>query len=216
MERETGFEPATSSLGIHPYIESKSLARFCCDFLNLQRLAESAFSIFNLLNEAGTRQTFRCRHTVRAHSSNGRDLKDSSRNGPCKLKVIHGRRFQVQTRTVRKPENQIPLASWTIRQIRPVLLVVAYSTALGRPVQDIDLGEAFCPGCVPTLDAFRSFLANSPTESQHSNLSKHLLIQELDVTSGAVSTSHVSSRDTSRTTSTSGRHRPTQGKSNGE
>jgi len=25
------------------YFESKSLARFCCEFLNLQRLAESAF-----------------------------------------------------------------------------------------------------------------------------------------------------------------------------
>jgi hypothetical protein len=43
---ETGFEPPTSSLGIHPLIESKSLARFCCDFLNLQRLAESAFCHF--------------------------------------------------------------------------------------------------------------------------------------------------------------------------
>jgi hypothetical protein len=41
-----GFKPVTSSLGIHPYIESKSLARFCCDFLNLQRLAESAFCHF--------------------------------------------------------------------------------------------------------------------------------------------------------------------------
>jgi hypothetical protein len=34
------------SLAIHPLIESKSLARFCCDFLNLQRLAESAFCHF--------------------------------------------------------------------------------------------------------------------------------------------------------------------------
>jgi hypothetical protein len=56
MERETGFEPATSSLGIHPYIESKSLARFCCDFLNLQRLAESAFSKSVYPNESQMRQ----------------------------------------------------------------------------------------------------------------------------------------------------------------
>src|ERR1017187_7509956 len=55
MERETGFEPATSSLGIQTYVGSKSLARFCCEFLNLQRLAESAFSGFDRLNEAQTR-----------------------------------------------------------------------------------------------------------------------------------------------------------------
>src|SRR5580658_10069262 len=35
---------ATSSLGIQTYVGSKSLARFCCEFLNLQRLAESVFS----------------------------------------------------------------------------------------------------------------------------------------------------------------------------
>ena len=56
MERETGFEPATSSLGIQTYVGSKSLARFCCDFLNLQRLAESAFSKLDRANEAQTRQ----------------------------------------------------------------------------------------------------------------------------------------------------------------
>jgi hypothetical protein len=55
LERETGFEPATSSLGIQTYIGSKSLARFCCEFLNLQRLAESAFSRIDRLNEAQTR-----------------------------------------------------------------------------------------------------------------------------------------------------------------
>jgi hypothetical protein len=43
LERDTGLEPATSSLGSRTYVESKSLARFCCEFLNLQRLAESAF-----------------------------------------------------------------------------------------------------------------------------------------------------------------------------
>jgi hypothetical protein len=56
MERETGFEPATSSLGIQTYIKSKSLARFCRDFLNLQRLAESAFSEPVIPNEAQIRQ----------------------------------------------------------------------------------------------------------------------------------------------------------------
>jgi hypothetical protein len=35
--------PATSSLGIQTYVGSKSLARFCCEFLNLRRCAESAF-----------------------------------------------------------------------------------------------------------------------------------------------------------------------------
>src|SRR5215467_16366381 len=55
MERETGFEPTTSSLGIQSYVGSKSLARFCCEFLNLQPLAESAFSNFNLPIEAQMR-----------------------------------------------------------------------------------------------------------------------------------------------------------------
>src|ERR1035438_10395737 len=49
------FEPTTSSLGIQTYVGSKSLARFCCEFLNLQRLAESAFSRIDRLNEAQTR-----------------------------------------------------------------------------------------------------------------------------------------------------------------
>src|ERR1035441_4617404 len=56
MERETGLEPATSSLGIQTYVGSKSLARFCCEFLNLQHLAESAFSKSVDLNEAEMRQ----------------------------------------------------------------------------------------------------------------------------------------------------------------
>src|ERR1035437_6052378 len=47
--------PATSSLGIQTYVGSKSLARFCCEFLNLQRLAESAFSKSVDPNEARTR-----------------------------------------------------------------------------------------------------------------------------------------------------------------
>jgi hypothetical protein len=56
MERETALEPVTSSLGSHTYVESKSLVRFCCELLNLQHLAESAF--FDLVppNEAQTRQ----------------------------------------------------------------------------------------------------------------------------------------------------------------
>ena len=56
MERETGLEPATSSLGSHTYIGSKSLARFCCELLNLQRLLESAFSKTVIPNEARIRQ----------------------------------------------------------------------------------------------------------------------------------------------------------------
>src|ERR1039458_4410993 len=55
-ERETRLEPATSSLGILAFIESKSLARFCCEFLNLQHLAESAFCNSVDPNEAQTRQ----------------------------------------------------------------------------------------------------------------------------------------------------------------
>jgi hypothetical protein len=50
-----GLEPTTSSLGIQTYVGSKSLARFCCEFLNLQRLAESAVSRFVASNEAQTR-----------------------------------------------------------------------------------------------------------------------------------------------------------------
>src|SRR5271169_6800685 len=51
-----GSNPTTSSLGIQTYVGSKSLARFCCEFLNLQRLAESAFSKLDRANEAQTRQ----------------------------------------------------------------------------------------------------------------------------------------------------------------
>jgi hypothetical protein len=52
---ETELE-AMSSLGIQTYVGSKSLARFCCESLNLQRLAESAFSKLDRANEAQTRQ----------------------------------------------------------------------------------------------------------------------------------------------------------------
>src|ERR1700735_3867137 len=55
LERETEVEPATSSLGIQTHAGSKSFARFCCEFLNLQPLAESAFSRFVASNEAQTR-----------------------------------------------------------------------------------------------------------------------------------------------------------------
>src|SRR6266849_5585223 len=48
---------ATSSLGIQTYFESKSLARFCCELLNLQHLAESAFFKSLSPNEAQTRQS---------------------------------------------------------------------------------------------------------------------------------------------------------------
>jgi hypothetical protein len=47
---------ATSSLGIQTYFESKPLARFCCEFLNLQHLAESAFGKSVHPNEAPSRQ----------------------------------------------------------------------------------------------------------------------------------------------------------------
>src|ERR1700728_2492675 len=48
--------PMTSCLGSHTYVESKSFVRFCCEFLNLQHFAESAF--FNSVppNEAQMRQ----------------------------------------------------------------------------------------------------------------------------------------------------------------
>jgi len=42
-------------LGIHPCIESKSLARFCCEILNLQFLAKSALFNLGRPNEAQTR-----------------------------------------------------------------------------------------------------------------------------------------------------------------
>ena len=60
---------ATSSLGIQTYFESKSLARFCCDFLNLQHLAESAFSKSIHLNEAQIRHALRT--CVRGHEGAG-------------------------------------------------------------------------------------------------------------------------------------------------
>jgi hypothetical protein len=41
------------------YVGSKSLARFCCEFLNLQHLAESAFSKSAQPNEAQSRQASR-------------------------------------------------------------------------------------------------------------------------------------------------------------
>src|SRR5262245_20642155 len=56
LERETGLEPATSSLGIQASVESTSLARFCREFLNLQHVAESAFAKSVWPNEAQTRQ----------------------------------------------------------------------------------------------------------------------------------------------------------------
>jgi hypothetical protein len=65
MERETGLEPATSSLGIQTYVKSKSLARFCRDFLNLQHLAESGFSELVTPNEARMRQVFQQRMDAR-------------------------------------------------------------------------------------------------------------------------------------------------------
>jgi hypothetical protein len=58
MERETGLEPATSSLGIQASFESKTLARFCCEILNLQHLAESVFSDLVRPIEAQMRQTY--------------------------------------------------------------------------------------------------------------------------------------------------------------
>jgi len=63
MERETGLEPATSSLGIQAYIESKSLVRFCCEFLNLQHHAESAVFESVHPNEAQTRQAPQLDHS---------------------------------------------------------------------------------------------------------------------------------------------------------
>jgi len=45
-----------SGLGIQTYIVSKPLARFCCEFLNLQQLVKSAFSKSVTLIEAQTRQ----------------------------------------------------------------------------------------------------------------------------------------------------------------
>src|SRR5579863_7813285 len=61
MERETGLEPATSSLGIHPYVGSKSIARFSHEFLNLRHLAESVSCKNIHPNEAQLRQGFKRR-----------------------------------------------------------------------------------------------------------------------------------------------------------
>ena len=48
--------PLWGSLVSPTYVGSKSLARFCCEFLNLQHLAESAFSKLPQPNEAQSRQ----------------------------------------------------------------------------------------------------------------------------------------------------------------
>jgi len=47
---------ATSCLGRHTSFESKSLARFCCELLNLQPLAKSAYSKSVEPNKAQSRQ----------------------------------------------------------------------------------------------------------------------------------------------------------------
>ena len=73
MERETGLEPVTSSLGSPTYVGSKSLARFCCEFLNLQHLAESAFSKLPQPNEAQSRQAL-IEHVARISFSQPIDL----------------------------------------------------------------------------------------------------------------------------------------------
>ena len=52
---------ATSGLGIHTYVGSKSLARFCCELLNLQHLAKSVCSKSVGPNEARTRQVLHTR-----------------------------------------------------------------------------------------------------------------------------------------------------------
>jgi hypothetical protein len=81
MARETGFEPVTSSLGSKTYFESKSLARFCCEFLTLQHLAESAFSGFDRLNEAQTRQVLHAKGP-NFHLDDVRLIRPVSRFGP--------------------------------------------------------------------------------------------------------------------------------------
>jgi hypothetical protein len=52
VAKSAGENPRCSSLGIQTYFESKSLARFCCEFLNLQHLAESAVVRKNFIRAA--------------------------------------------------------------------------------------------------------------------------------------------------------------------
>jgi hypothetical protein len=68
----------TSSLGRHTYVESKSLARFCCELLNLQHLAESAFFEIASSIEAQTRQVLH--PLVSFQSFPGSDLEESDPN----------------------------------------------------------------------------------------------------------------------------------------
>ncbi len=104
MERETGFEPATSSLGRHTYVGPKSLARFCCEFLNLHHLAESAISEPVPPNEAQTRQLLH--------------LRDSGMEGIiCFVMAPHldtFRTFVSQTAHTRTNESPFPLNSLPI------------------------------------------------------------------------------------------------------
>jgi hypothetical protein len=161
LERETGFEPATSSLGIQTYVGSKSLARFCCEFLNLQRLAESAFSGFDRLNEAQTRHVL---HTKgpNFHLDDARTIKT-------------GKPF------------------WPTRSLVPNLDTFSNFRGINWPAARTDESLAY-----QTISTWtRHFTLAEPTL----DTSRTLL---------------VSSRDTSRATSKSGRHKRTQGESNGK
>jgi hypothetical protein len=98
LERETGFEPATSSLGIQTYFKSKSLARFCRDFLNLQHLAESAFSEPVIPNEAQMRQVFQQRtggHVHRVPGSRYSETEEKFLSHPVGIKIDVGERMSV-------------------------------------------------------------------------------------------------------------------------
>jgi len=119
MERETGFEPATSSLGIKPFIEFKPLARFCCEFLNLQRLAKSAFSKPFNSNEAQTRHdptllTGLDRDCRVAFLDRGKQANEGERNGKIQAGPVGQPAHSVQTR------QSALLAGQPLRQPLPI------------------------------------------------------------------------------------------------
>src|SRR5450755_2266122 len=116
-EARPGLEPATSSLGIQTYIGSKSLARFCCEFLNLQRLAESAFSRFDWLNEAQTRHVL---HTKGSnfHLDDARLIKTGKPFWPPDLwsHPGHVSNFRVTNCSLREPTNSLRTKPYRLGQ----------------------------------------------------------------------------------------------------
>jgi hypothetical protein len=116
VSSQPGFEPATSSLESNSWVESKSRARVCCDFLNLQPLAKSAFASMTTRRPAphwhnpGTRRV-RFRPAPRARLGDQR-RRDAGRGvggaGP--------RRFSLPVRDASAPHRR----AWSYNAVSPM------------------------------------------------------------------------------------------------